>query len=88
MEKGGHHFERSLAGDGVTPVRTSSTSWCNVDHCLADPLVQVCRDGSPPACEIAIESHEIALLSARVCDCDNLPLSRFRHMFTCSLRPH
>lgn len=43
LEKAGHDFERSLAGDGVTPVRTSSTSWCNVQHCLEDPLVQTVR---------------------------------------------
>jgi len=43
LKKAGHNFERSLAGDGVTPVRTSSTSWCNVEHCLADPLVQNVR---------------------------------------------
>ena len=43
LEKGGHSFERSLAGDGVTPVRTSSTSWCNVRSCLSDPVVQAVR---------------------------------------------
>ena len=43
LAKAGHKFDRSLAGDGVTPVRTSSTSWCNVDHCLEDPLVQTIR---------------------------------------------
>lgn len=40
MEKGGHHFERSLAGDGVSPVRTSKTSWCNVPFCEADPTIR------------------------------------------------
>lgn len=44
VAKGGHNFERSLAGDGVTPVRTSSTSWCNVDSCLRDPTVQRVRE--------------------------------------------
>jgi len=44
VEKGGHNFERSLAGDGVTPVRTSSTSWCNVASCLDDPKVQEIRE--------------------------------------------
>jgi hypothetical protein len=43
LAKAGHKFDRSLAGDGVTPVRTSSTSWCNVDHCLGDTLVQTIR---------------------------------------------
>ena len=43
LAKAGHSFERSLAGDGVTPVRTSSTSWCNVATCLDDPLVQDVR---------------------------------------------
>jgi hypothetical protein len=41
IRTGGHNFERSLAGDGVTPVRTSSTSWCNVESCLSDGLFQV-----------------------------------------------
>ena len=40
VEKGGHHFERSLAGDGVSPVRTSKTSWCNVPLCEGDPTVR------------------------------------------------
>ena len=40
MEKGGHHFERSLAGDGVSPVRTSKTSWCNVPFCEGDPTIK------------------------------------------------
>ena len=40
MEKGGHHFERSLAGDGVSPVRTSKTSWCNVPFCESDPVIR------------------------------------------------
>ena len=40
IEKGGHKFERSLAGDGVSPVRTSKTSWCNVPFCEGDPVVQ------------------------------------------------
>lgn len=39
LKLGGHNFERSLAGDGVTPVRTSSTSWCNVQSCLEDEKV-------------------------------------------------
>ena len=45
VEKGGHHFERSLAGDGVTAVRTSSTSWCNVPICEDDPIVKQVRRG-------------------------------------------
>mmetsp|Transcript_5103 Transcript_5103/g.13443 ORF Transcript_5103/g.13443 Transcript_5103/m.13443 type:complete len:401 (+) Transcript_5103:65-1267(+) len=44
IKTAGHNFERSLAGDGVTPVRTSSTSWCNVPHCLSDELFQDVRD--------------------------------------------
>ncbi|KAL3930261.1 MAG: hypothetical protein SGPRY_001615 [Prymnesium sp.] len=40
VKVGGHTFQRSLAGDGVTPVRTSSTSWCNVDSCLKDQKFQ------------------------------------------------
>jgi len=44
VKTGGHNFERSLAGDGVTPVRTSSTSWCNVPSCLGDTLFQSIRE--------------------------------------------
>jgi len=40
LEKGGHHFERSLAGDQVTRVRTSKTSWCNVASCESDPTIR------------------------------------------------
>lgn len=43
IEKGGHHFERSLAGDGVSSVRTSATSWCNVPFCEADPVIKRVR---------------------------------------------
>ena len=43
LPKAGHSFERSLAGDGVTPVRTSATSWCNVAYCLDDPFLQQVR---------------------------------------------
>ncbi len=43
LGKAGHKFERSLAGDGVVSVRTSSTSWCNVESCLSDPLFQEVR---------------------------------------------
>jgi len=43
LKTAGHSFERSLAGDGVTPVRTSSTSWCNVETCLRDTLFQTVR---------------------------------------------
>ena len=40
LEKGGHHFERSLAGDQVSRVRTSKTSWCNVASCESDPTIR------------------------------------------------
>lgn len=40
IDKGGHRFERSLAGDGVSPVRTSKTSWCNVPFCEGDPVIR------------------------------------------------
>ena len=39
----GARFERSLAGDGVTAVRTSATSWCNVESCLRDLRFQEIR---------------------------------------------
>jgi hypothetical protein len=40
---GGHDFQRSLAGDGVTPVRTSSTSWCNVPACEQTAIIKTVK---------------------------------------------
>ena len=34
-----HHFSRSLAGDVVSPVRTSQQAWCQTGPCETDPLV-------------------------------------------------
>jgi hypothetical protein len=39
LAAGGNSWARSLAGDGVQQVRTSSTSWCR-GACLATPTVQ------------------------------------------------
>ena len=33
------HFARSLAGDQVNPVRTSTQCWCNFAACFTHPLV-------------------------------------------------
>ena len=33
-------YERSLAGDQLSPVRTSHQCWCQSAQCLADPLVR------------------------------------------------
>jgi len=33
-------FQRSLAGDSVSPVRTSTQCWCNFAKCLKDPIMQ------------------------------------------------
>lgn len=35
-----HHFSRSLAGDVVSPVRTSQQAWCQVEPCVSHPLVK------------------------------------------------
>lgn len=32
-------FQRSLAGDQVSPVRTSTQCWCNFPKCLQDPML-------------------------------------------------
>ena len=32
-------MDRSLAGDELSPVRTSFQCWCNYGNCFADPLV-------------------------------------------------
>ena len=34
------HFDRSLAGDQLSPVRTSSQCWCDHNACAASPLTQ------------------------------------------------
>ena len=34
------HFDRSLAGDQLSPVRTSSQCWCSNNKCAASPLTQ------------------------------------------------
>lgn len=34
-----HQFQRSLAGDVVSPVRTSQQAWCQVEPCVNHPLV-------------------------------------------------
>ena len=36
-------FERSLAGDQLSPVRTSHQCWCQVPPCINDPVVQRIR---------------------------------------------
>ena len=33
-------FERSLAGDIVSPVRTSTQAWCQKAACVEHPLVR------------------------------------------------
>ena len=35
-----HHFDRSLAGDQLSPVRTSSQCWCSNNACARDPRTQ------------------------------------------------
>ena len=34
------HFDRSLAGDQLSPVRTSSQCWCSNNACASDPLTR------------------------------------------------
>ena len=34
------HFQRSLAGDQLSPVRTSSQCWCQYNRCANNPLTQ------------------------------------------------
>lgn len=41
---GKHGFSRSMAGDGVQPVRTSSTSWCSDRACQDDPTMRSIRE--------------------------------------------
>lgn len=39
----GRHFARSVAGDGVQSVRTSSTAWCSPGACQSDPTMTEIR---------------------------------------------
>lgn len=39
IESTDEHFARSLAGDVVSPVRTSQQAWCQVPPCVGHPLV-------------------------------------------------
>ena len=58
MEKGGHHFERSLAGDGVSAVRTSKTSWCNVPFCESDPTIKSIKRRVANATGVPLDNSE------------------------------
>ena len=44
IQVGGRGWRRSLAGDGVQAVRTSSTSWCEHRGCGRDPLLARVRE--------------------------------------------
>ena len=35
------HFDRSLAGDQLSPVRTSQQCWCSDNACERNPLTQI-----------------------------------------------
>lgn len=57
IDKGGHHFERSLAGEGVSPVRTSKTSYSS--HGLRSSAPHTSPPVSllaPPLCSTANRS--------------------------------
>jgi len=43
ISKGEKHWSRSVAGDGVQSVRTSSTAWCEHDGCGSDPVLSRVR---------------------------------------------
>lgn len=43
LEHGATGWTRSKAGDGVQPVRTSSTSWCRPNTCQSDPVLMELR---------------------------------------------
>ena len=58
IEKGGHHFERSLAGDGISPVRTSKTSWCNVPFCEADPTIRSIKNRVANVTGVPLQNSE------------------------------
>ena len=38
------HFERSLAGDQLSPVRTSKQCWCADNECAANPLTRIVEE--------------------------------------------
>ena len=39
IQVGGKGWQRSMAGDGVQAVRTSSTAWCDYHSCQRDPVL-------------------------------------------------
>jgi len=43
IQLGSTHWGRSIAGDGVQAVRTSSTAWCEHSGCGTDPVVKDIR---------------------------------------------
>lgn len=55
---GGHNFTRSLAGDGVTPIRTSSTSWCNIPSCEHKSIIRTVKARALGILEIPEENSE------------------------------
>uniref|UniRef100_A0A7S2CWU7 ShKT domain-containing protein n=1 Tax=Haptolina brevifila TaxID=156173 RepID=A0A7S2CWU7_9EUKA len=58
IDKGGHHFERSLAGEGVSPVRTSKTSWCNVPFCESDPVIKSIKNRVANVTGVPLQNSE------------------------------
>ena len=56
-------FERSLAGDQLSPVRTSHQCWCQVPPCINDPVVQRIRrlliDPNPPSISLNPSPHPL-----------------------------
>jgi len=56
-----HHFERSLSGDQVSPVRTSQQAWCQphiTDACVKDPLVRAVHERVVNVTGVPIENAE------------------------------
>jgi hypothetical protein len=53
-----HHFERSLAGDQLSPVRTSQGCWCSDNECSRDPLTQEVTRRIENVTGVAVEHFE------------------------------
>lgn len=68
-------FQRSLAGDQVSDVRTSTQCWCNFGKCLRDPVVK------------ALEERVANITNAPVRNSEFMQVVRYEQGQFCARRP-
>ena len=51
------HFDRSLAGDQLSPVRTSYQCWCSGNECEAHRLTQIVAERIANVTRSQVRSH-------------------------------